>query len=127
MDKQPTKQQSQTAAACLARWPGSSHERWAAKRDSILVFIARLGWATRELVNYYFCQTLQSWPARMESEGLLYRQKVVIGDKTVFTRPRKWHGRYDFVADREGPKTRTRDGRQAWPADCPAFPAANAA
>lgn len=73
----------QTAAARQARWPGSKAERWGKKRDRIILFIARIGWGTVELTNYFLRQSSRNWVKRMHEEGWLFLEKVIIGDKTV--------------------------------------------
>jgi|GEM_PF-3459985 len=73
----------QTEAARKARWPGSEQERWAEKRDKIILFIARIGWGTVELTNYFLRQSSRDWVKRMTDEGWLFLEKAIIGDKTV--------------------------------------------
>ena len=54
----------QTANAREARWPGGHSGikgRWETKRDEIIIFIARIGWATSDLVNYYLGQKSKTW------------------------------------------------------------------
>lgn len=81
MLKSPNRQR-QMARARNARWHGTVESRWKKKTETIILFIARLGWATTELVNYYLCQGSQAWPARLQNEGLLFRQKIIIGHQT---------------------------------------------
>jgi hypothetical protein len=74
--------QMQTTAARLIRWPGTPELRRKTKTEKIVLYIARLGWATTSLVNYYMSQSSQAWPKQLEDQGLLYRQKIIIGSQT---------------------------------------------
>jgi hypothetical protein len=74
--------QQQTEKARAARWPGTFEKRREDRTDKIILYIARLGWATTALVNYYLGQTSQTWPKQLEDGGLLYRQRIVIGNQT---------------------------------------------
>jgi hypothetical protein len=75
---------NQTKSAREARWGNKSPaDRWVEKRDKIILFIGRVGWSTEELTNYYLGQTRREWVKKLTDEGWAYRQKTIIGDKTV--------------------------------------------
>ena len=75
---------NQTKSARMARWGSKSPaDRWVEKRDKIILFIGRVGWSTEELTNYYLGQTRREWVKKLTDEGWAYRQKTIIGDKTV--------------------------------------------
>lgn len=77
MEKKP-----KTAAAIEARWGvGTPEERWAEKVRMVVSFIARLGWATVELVNFYLEQSKRDWPKKMVNQGWLISKKAIINDK----------------------------------------------
>jgi hypothetical protein len=77
MEKKP-----KTIAAIEARWGvGTPEERWAEKVTTVVSFIARLGWATVELVNFYLEQSKRDWPTKMVDQGWLISKKAIINDK----------------------------------------------
>lgn len=77
---------SQTAAARAARWPGGAtakEDRWRKKHAEIVLFVARLGWATSELVNAYLRQKSLDWLKNMQEARLISLDKIILGDATV--------------------------------------------
>src|SRR5450830_891003 len=73
---------AKTIAAVEARWgAGTPEERWAEKVTTVVSFIARLGWATVELVNFYLDQSKRDWPTKMVTQGWLISKKAIINDK----------------------------------------------
>lgn len=81
--KSPTTQQLRTVKARTARWEGTVESRWENRRDKIILFIAKLGWSTRELTNFSLGLTGQTWPKKMEEQGFVYRQKIILADATI--------------------------------------------
>jgi hypothetical protein len=73
---------SRTAAAVVALWgPGTPEERWQSKVNSIIQFVARLGWATVEMVNFHLGQSKRDWGAKMVREKWLISKIAIIDDR----------------------------------------------
>ena len=68
-----------TAAAIATRWGiRTPEQRWYIKVTSIINFVALLGWATVEMVNYYLDQSKRDWPAKMVQEKWLISKLALI-------------------------------------------------
>lgn len=77
---------AQTAAARAARWPGGAEaqaERLSKKYAEIILFIARLGWSTTEMIGAYMRQAAAGVLKKMQKERLISFDKAIIGDATV--------------------------------------------
>jgi hypothetical protein len=73
-----------TATAIETLWgKGSPEERWQRKIEIIILLIARLGWASVELVNYYLQQVKRDWPKCSVDQGWLISKKGIIDDKVA--------------------------------------------
>jgi len=71
-----------TSAAIAARWGYRTPElRWQLKVDSIIQFVARLGWATVEMVNFHLDQSKRDWVAKMVREKWLISRPAIIGER----------------------------------------------
>lgn len=96
-----------TIAATEARFGvGTPEERWTKKIMEVVSFIARLGWATVELVNFYLDQSKRDWPTKMVNQGWLISKKAIINDKpaTILVLTYKAHqlakGLHTFIGRR---------------------------
>ncbi|WP_296002249.1 hypothetical protein [Rugamonas sp.] len=74
--------QPRTAAAIAARWGlGTPEQRWQLKINSVIQFVARLGWATVEMVNYHLDQSKRDWVAQMVHEKWFISKLAIIDDR----------------------------------------------
>ena len=61
--------------------PATPGERWNQHCDKLILFVARLGWATVELANSYLQRTKRDWSTRAIDENLLISKKAIVDDK----------------------------------------------
>jgi len=83
-----------TSAAIVALWgPGTAEQRWQSKVNSIIQFVARLGWATVEMVNFHLGQSKRDWVAKMSREKWLISKIAIIDDRpaTILVLTHKAH------------------------------------
>ena len=74
-----------TAAAIIERWGYLTPEqRWEDKKQSIVLFIARLGWSTVEMTNYFLFQSKRDWVTKMINENLLVSKVIVIDEHPAY-------------------------------------------
>lgn len=77
---------AQTKAAREARWPGgtaASLERWAEKKNDILVFIGRLGWSTSAMICAYLRSANRDWVKKLLDERMISLQKVIVAGEKI--------------------------------------------
>lgn len=115
-----------TSAAIAARWGHRTPEqRWQLKVNEVIQFVARLGWATVEMVNFHLNQSKRDWVAKMVSEKWLISKLAIIDDRpaTILVLTYKAHRTikelYPFIGrriDREASRQSRHDFIATWAA-----------
>jgi hypothetical protein len=107
---------AKTQAAVAALWGHNSIEdRWQEKIDDVILHVARIGWSTVQLTNYFLCQVKRDWPTKMIDQGWLISKIIAVNGKamTVLVLTYKAHLRAKVLENQLGRRIDKEVARQA--------------